>query len=140
METDGYLSAEDFRSEEVVDGGKGLDERSKSNFKYMIGDSSLSTKPVFSVKIYWERTGLKQIFDRKQEQLIPIPTIKPVDIPDSISTELPANPLPSDKTRRGFYSEVINFKCNMPGKDVEENSMRKALEVCYLISACGSKS
>ena len=63
-----------------------------------------------------------------------------MDIPTSSRSDLPVNPLPSEKTRRGAYSEVINFGCKMTEKEVEENSLRKALEVWYLIFASGPES
>jgi len=41
--------------------------------------------------------------------------------------------LPSDKTRRGAFSEVINFKVTITQHDLEDKAVRQALEKWYLI-------
>ena len=140
VETDGYASLEDAQTAEDVDEGTELDERPKANLRSMIEDSCLSAKPVFNFQMPWERKGLKMVFDRKPKQLIPTPVIKPVDIPSSSRSELPANPRPSERTKRGAYSEVINFNCRMTEREVEESALRKALEVWYLVFASGQES
>ena len=80
------------------------------------------------------------VFDRKPKQLIPTPVIKPVDMPSSSSSVPPTNPLPSERTKRGAYSEVINFGCSMTEREVEESASRKALEVWYLVFSSGQES
>lgn len=127
VETDGYASLEDTQMDESFDAGEELDERSKANLRSMIEDSCLSTKPVFSFQMPWERKGLKMVFDRKPRQLIPTPVIKPVDLPSSSRSVPPVNPLPSEKTKRGAYSEVINFRCSMTEREVEESASRKGI-------------
>ena len=139
-ETDGYASLEDTQAAENADTGGELDEQSKANLRSMIEDSCLAAKPVFNFQMPWERKGLMMVFDRKPKQLIPTPVIKPVDFPSSSRCVPPANPLPSERTMRGAYSEVINFKCSMTEQEVEENASRKALEVWYLIFSSGQES
>jgi hypothetical protein len=53
---------------------------------------------------------------------------------------MPAVPLPSAKTRRGAFSDVINFKNDMTEQEVEDNLMCKAHEKWYLILATGEEA
>ena len=91
----------------------------------MIGDKCLGVQPT------WERPGISQILRREKNPMIPVPVMPFVSQPANLGSSGSAGVrplLPSDKTRRGAVSEVMNFKVTMSQQDVEDKALRQALE------------
>ena len=128
-----FASLEPKRTEPVAE----LDDRSKRNLESMISNSCLSVKPSFKFQMPWERKGMSEVFGKKLK-LIPDPVMQVIDS-THVRSDLkqPGPPLPSDRNKRGAFSEVIDFsdKCSQQERDGKAN--RQALEKWYLIFASG---
>ena len=131
-----YWDPKDVSSASVQPVGS-LSSKDSANLRAMIGNSSFGVKPTLKFKFPWERPGLDKILHKKRKQLIPTPVLPLPSIqPSSSSRESMPVPVPSDKTRRGIFSEVINFSRDMTQKEVDDKADRQALEKWYLIFSC----
>ena len=117
-----------------------LTSENLKNLKAMIEDSCLSTKPVFKFKMPWERKGLEKIFKKDSSSLIPVPVMTPIEVSLRTIDQTRTAPLPSDRTKRGAYSEVINFDSALTEKEVEDAAMVRALEKWYVVFSSGNEA
>jgi len=118
-----------------------LNSVEKHNLRAMIGDSSFAIGPSLKFKFPWERKGISNILQKDKKSLIPVPVL-PFPSLSSASVDPPSSQslLPLSKTRRGAFSEVINFSVNMTQEEVDEKSERQALERWYAIFSSSEES
>ena len=135
-----YWDPKDVSSASMQQVGS-LSPKDSANLRAMIGNSSFGVKPSLKFKFPWERPGLDKILNKKRKQLIPSPVLPMPSLQPSSSSSgsLPV-PVPSDRTRRGIFSEVINFSRDMTQKEVDEKADRQALEKWFLIFSSSTEA
>lgn len=138
---DGYPDApQQFFNDGEEEQTRPLEDNDRKNLKALIDDSCLGTKPTFRFKMPWERKGLSLIFKKDPISLIPTPVMTPIEFEDYTGRTPVGVPLPSDRTVRGAYSDVINFDNSLTEAEIEEHSMGKALEKWYAIFSTGEEA
>jgi len=141
---DGSISeCPDFESSDLRKSSQvgDLDPSEKANLRAMIGDSSFGIGPTLKFKFPWERKGIANILQKDRKPIMPVPVL-----PVPILTALPSESahrqtfLPSARTCRGAFSEVINFGVSMSQEEVDDKAVRQALEKWYIIFSSSEES
>ena len=106
----------------------------RTNLRAMIGDSSFGISPTLKFKFPWERKGIANILQKGKRPLVPVPVLPAPNMTAAPSRASDRETfLPSARTRRGAFSEVINFGISMSQEEVDDKAVRQALEKWYVI-------
>ena len=118
-----------------------LDPKDMNNLRSMIEDSCLRAEPAFKFVMPWDRPGLRNIFNRKSGSVVPKPVMQLIEPTVSSASDEPCRAvLPSERVKRGCYSDAINFKLDLSQAEVEEKATRQALEKWYVVFASGEEA
>ena len=120
-----YIPGPDVESDVRPEKVRDLDPVFRRNLRSMIGDKCLGVQPYLGAP--WNITDSPKR-EKSDDPCARYAICEPAGKPGFFGQCWVRPLLPSDKTRRGAVSEVMNFKVTMSQQDVEDKALRQALE------------